>query len=120
MCLQYSKVTFTQVKNESAFSSTVVVQVVPAPLYKTQPQCFADVRQLLLRSVKRNTSLGDGGGLSRTPRSVQLDLQVDKEKRNCQLKENFVPNACLTYNSDPWVVFNMVVLEFFKKGRFGS
>ena len=34
-----------------------------------------------------------------------------------RLKGNFTPNACLTY-SDPWVVFNMVVLEFFEKTNF--
>ena len=34
------------------------------------------------------------------------------------LKRNFTPNACLTCSSDPWVVFNMVALEFFRKDTF--
>ena len=34
------------------------------------------------------------------------------------LKGNFALNACLTYSSDPWVMFNMVVLTFFKNTHF--
>ena len=35
-----------------------------------------------------------------------------------ELKGDFSTNACLTYSSDPWAVFNMVVLEFFEKTNF--
>ena len=46
-------------------------------------------------------------------------LKVTIQNNPIDLKDNFSQNACLTYSSNPRVVFNMVVLDFFYS-HFGS